>query len=110
MSPERSKRELDGRTDLFSFSAVLYQMVTGQLPFRGETSGMIFTPFWTARPCRRWINPEVPAKPEEIINKALRRTEILRYQHASEMSTDLKRLSAMAFSRARYEDQGVAEC
>ena len=94
MSPEQVKgKELDGRTDLFSFGAVLYQMATGQLPFPGDTSGMIFNAILERPPVPPVrINPEVPPKLEEIINKALEKNQKLRYQHASDIRTDLQRL------------------
>jgi eukaryotic-like serine/threonine-protein kinase len=94
MSPEQIKgKDLDARTDLFSFGAVLYQMATGQLAFRGDTSGMIFNAILERLPVPPVrINPEVPSKLEEIINKALEKDRNLRYQHASDICTDLQRL------------------
>ena len=94
MSPEQVRGErLDARSDLFSFGAVLYEMCTGTLPFRGDTSGVVFESILNRAPKPAiQLNPAMPHKLQDIVNKALQKDPNLRYQHAAEIRADLRRL------------------
>ena len=116
MSPEQVRaKPLDARTDLFSFGVVLYEMATGALPFRGESSGVIFKAILdgTPAPAMR-LNHDLPAKLDDVINRALEKDRDLRYQHASDMRVELTRLKRDTDSNRSgsaaiaHSDSGVA--
>jgi eukaryotic-like serine/threonine-protein kinase len=112
MSPEQAKgKELDSRTDLFSFGIVLYEMSTGTLPFRGETSALIFQAILDRAPVSPVrLNPDLPAKLEDLINKALEKDRNLSYQHAADIRADLQRLKRDTDSgRAVAHSSGAVE-
>ncbi|MGH9702389.1 MAG: serine/threonine-protein kinase, partial [Candidatus Acidiferrales bacterium] len=110
MSPEQARaRELDSRSDIFSFGTVLYEMATGLLPFRGESSPLIFDAILNRAPVPAVrLNPDIPPKLEDIISRALEKDPQLRYQHASDLRSDLQRLKRDASSGVWSGSQSVS--
>jgi eukaryotic-like serine/threonine-protein kinase len=98
MSPEQALgKPLDTRTDLFSFGVTLYEMATGQMPFHGDTAGILFLSIMQDIPVpATQLNPRIPPEMQRIVNKCLEKDRDLRYQHAADIGTDLKRLERAA--------------